>query len=535
MSPSETPSGTNAAGKLSLFTKAAYGSGGAAECVMANLVLILALPIFNLGLGIDAGWIGLALLIQKFWDVVTDPVMGNISDNTRSRFGRRKPYIFIGAILTGLLCIAMWIPPVGASDKMLMTYFVVITVLYYTSYTIFFVPYNALGFEMSSDYDERTKLMGAKTLFMNFANLAFLPFAYKLCFILGDGDEVRGVRFVGMIYACIIIVFGILPAILCKEREISQKQEKTPFFESIFTTLSNKPFMILCGVIFTMLSAAIIGGPLMNYINIAYTLNNEQSLVEYQKELPELLEDKKWDEEFKELKDSDDSYTYREFAESKIADSKTTFQEFVAQRGEECNIYLKYIKDKASNFMLYGMIIYGSAGILSVPLLSILGSRFGKRRTLMGGIILAGFAYGMSWFYITPALPWLHLIYGAMASPALAAVWMFTYAMTADVCDVDELKTGKRREGTFGAVYSLVMKTSAMLVVFVSALVVKWVAFDTDNAIQSVATVTKMRAFFAFAPLTFLVIAFFLTYKFPITRAKMQEVQEQLSQRKASQ
>ena len=59
--------------KLSLLSRAAYGSGGAAEVVMANLVIILALPIFNLGLGIDAGLIGLALFIQKFWDAISDP------------------------------------------------------------------------------------------------------------------------------------------------------------------------------------------------------------------------------------------------------------------------------------------------------------------------------------------------------------------------------------------------------------------------------------------------------------------------------
>ena len=518
-------------GKIPFLRKMAYGSGGAAECIMANLVLVLALPIFNLGLGIDAKLIGLALLIQKFWDAITDPVMGNISDNSRLRWGRRKPFILIGAILTGIFCMVMWMPPAGLSDNSLIIFFILVTVFYYTSYTVFFVPFNALGFEMTSDYDERTKLMGYKTMFMNFANMAFLPFAYDLCFTLGDGDEIVGVRYVGIIFGLIIMAFGILPALFGKERTMDHQQEKTPFIKAIKTTVTNKPFMILCGIIFTMLSAAIIGGPLMNYINNAYTLNNEAARLEYVQKLPVLLE--KADDEFVSLKESNATLTYAEFAKEQAPEM--AFADFAQERGEEYGVFLGYIKIKAAKFMKYGMWIYGFMGLISVPVISALGVRFGKRRILMAGIILAGIAYGGSWFYITPKLPWLHLIYGALASPALSCVWVFTYAMAADVCDVDELETGKRREGSFGAVFSLVMKTSAAIVVSISALVVDWVQFDTTTAFQSAETILRMRRFFAFAPLIFLSIAFILTLKFPITRQKMEEVQAQLAERKAAQ
>ncbi|RKX42384.1 MAG: hypothetical protein DRP64_09940 [Verrucomicrobia bacterium] len=519
--------------KLSLLSRAAYGCGGTAEVVMANLVIILALPIFNLGLGIDAGLIGLALFIQKFWDAISDPLMGNISDNTRSRWGRRKPYIFFGAILTGIFCMVMWMPPIGVSDKTLIIYFILATLLYYTSYTVFFVPYNALGFEMTSNYDERTKLMGTKVMFMNFGALAFLSIALKLCFTLGRGDEVKGVRYVGVIYGVIIIAFGVIPALFCKERVMTGKQEKTPLSKALGMTLSNKPFMILCGVIFTMLSAAMIGGPLMNYMNIAYTLNNEKTRIEYRQELPVLLEAA--DEEFLSIKKNDPAYTYRRFADSKAIDSEAGFNEFARQRGETYSVYFSYIKNKASSYMLFGMLIYGVMGIVCVPGITALGVRFGKRRTLMGSIVLAGVAYGMSWFYITPSLPWLHLIERALAAPAFASVFIFTYAMTADICDVDELESGKRREGAFGAIYSLLMKLSASIAISLSALVVKWVAFDSAAALQSADTILKMRLFFAFGPLALLAVALVLTFKFPITRKKMEEVQALLAERKSAQ
>jgi len=517
--------------KLSLLSRAAYGSGGAAEVVMANLVIILALPIFNLGLGIDAGLIGLALFIQKFWDAISDPLMGNISDNTRSRWGRRKPYIFFGAILTGIFCMLMWMPPTGGSDKTILIYFILTTLLFYTSYTVFFVPYNALGFEMTTNYDQRTKLMGTKVMFMNFGSLAFLSIALKLCFTLGSGDEVKGVRYVGVIYGLIIIAFGVVPSLFCRERVMTKKQKKTPLFKAVGTTLSNKPFMILCGIIFAMLCAGMIGGPLMNYMNIGYTLNNETTRIEYRQELPVLLETA--DKEFVSIKKNDPAYTYRNFADSKIVDSGVEFNEFTRQRGETYNVYFSYIKNKASSYMIYGMLIYGTMGIICVPGITALGVRFGKRRTLMGSIILAAVAYGMSWFYITPSLPWLHLIERAMAAPAFASVFVFTYAMTADICDVDELESGKRREGAFGAIYSLLMKVSASIAISLSALVVKWVAFDSATALQSADTILKMRLFFAFGPLALLATALFLTIKFPITRKKMEEVQALLAERKA--
>jgi Na+/melibiose symporter-like transporter len=98
------------------------------------------------------------------------------------------------------------------------------------------------------------------------------------------------------------MAFGIVPALFCKERVMVKKKKKTPLAKALRMTFSSKPIMTLCGIIFTMLSAEIIGGPLMNYMNIAYTLNNEKPRIEYRQDLPVLLE--MTDEEFVSITES---------------------------------------------------------------------------------------------------------------------------------------------------------------------------------------------------------------------------------------
>jgi glycoside/pentoside/hexuronide:cation symporter, GPH family len=451
--------------QTSFFEKLAYGSGASAECVMANLVIVLALPIYNIALGIDAKWVGLAVALPKMWDAFFDPFMGNISDNTSSRWGRRKIFIFWGALVTGILCFFMWAPPTILKGWPLLIYFTMISMFYYTAYAVFFVPYNALGFEMSSDYDERTQIMCYKTFFLNFAGCAFTPWAYKLCFLpCFGGNEVKGVRIVGLIYGLIIISFGIMPALFCRERHVGQA--KISFINAIRITFTNKAFLILCGIIFSILAAYFIAWPLLTYLNIAYITNGS--------------------------------------------------------------------KEAAATFLGLVTTAYGLAGFLSVPLINWLGVKWGKQKTLMAGVSLVMVAFMFSWFYITPKMPYLQIIFGIIASPGMACVWVFTYAMTADICDLDELNTGLRREGLYGAVYAWLMKTGAAGSIFLSGLLLDLCGFNREVLQQTAATTLKIRAVYAFGPLALMATALYLIYKFPLTKKRVEEIQASLRREKVT-
>lgn len=91
MSSENRTSQTEASPKVPLKKKLLWGAGGAADNLIYNGLANLVLPIFNVGLGIDAVKLGFAMGFPRFLDAVTDPLIGNISDNTRSRWGRRRP------------------------------------------------------------------------------------------------------------------------------------------------------------------------------------------------------------------------------------------------------------------------------------------------------------------------------------------------------------------------------------------------------------------------------------------------------------
>ena len=144
--------------RIPLGQKIAFGMG-----MLGNQMFPAALAIFMVvlvrGLGMDPVLWGILFFLPRLVDAITDPVMGFISDNTRSRWGRRRPYIFIGSIITGLSYIAMWQIYPENSELFNFTYFLLLSIVFYVGLTVFATPYIAMGYETSNDYHERTRLM----------------------------------------------------------------------------------------------------------------------------------------------------------------------------------------------------------------------------------------------------------------------------------------------------------------------------------------------------------------------------------------
>ena len=138
--------------------KIAFGLG-----MLANQMFPAALGIFMVilvqGLGMSPILWGLIFFLPKLVDAITDPLMGYISDRTESRWGKRRPYIFIGAIVAGISYMAMWQLSAENSQMYNFWYFLGWSVVFFIGMTIFSVPYVAMGYEMSKDYHERTRLM----------------------------------------------------------------------------------------------------------------------------------------------------------------------------------------------------------------------------------------------------------------------------------------------------------------------------------------------------------------------------------------
>ena len=115
--------------RLPLYTKLSYSCGAVSEVILGNIIMALALQIYNVGLGVNVMLVSLAITIPRVWDAFSDPIVANISDNYHSRYGRRKPFILIGIIFAGLFCILMWWPPLGVSKTVMFVYFLIFSLL----------------------------------------------------------------------------------------------------------------------------------------------------------------------------------------------------------------------------------------------------------------------------------------------------------------------------------------------------------------------------------------------------------------------
>jgi len=175
----------------------ALSFGSLGSCYVLFSINNLAFPIYNLALGVSAVKLGWAMALPRVIDAFFDPLIGWLSDNTRSRWGRRKPYIVAGAFPLALFTVLLWLPPSKAGPDVIFWYFLVISIFYYLAYSVCVVPLSALGFELSNDYNERTRIMGWGSIIALLGGLS-TPWLYKLTLLpVFGGDEVAGVRWIG--------------------------------------------------------------------------------------------------------------------------------------------------------------------------------------------------------------------------------------------------------------------------------------------------------------------------------------------------
>src|SRR6056300_1731066 len=147
--------------RVPLTQKVFYGFGAFVNNILAAAIGGMSI-VLNLGLGMNPALVGLLGALPRLIDAFTDPLMGYISDHTRSRWGRRRPYIFVGALAVGVIFALLWQLPEGKSESFYFSFFLLGSILFYLAYTVFVTPWVALGYELTPDYHERTRLMGTQ-------------------------------------------------------------------------------------------------------------------------------------------------------------------------------------------------------------------------------------------------------------------------------------------------------------------------------------------------------------------------------------
>ena len=457
-----------------LGQKLAYSAGGAVDWFTGGLLMMFWMPVFNLGLHINPAILSIILTIYRLWDAITDPIMGNISDNTRTRWGRRRPYILLGAILAAVITPFMWRANPDWGHLGMYAYITVMGILLYTSTTIWAMPYNSLMLEMTPSYDERTRIAAYRTIFTKFGILIsgwLLPLATSRFFAdpaTGEPDIVRGVQSISVVLAFLTILVGSLPAFFVPERyyfKEASTQAKEPFFKGLRETMGLKPLWMMIGIVVFQTFGTGMTGALGFYLNV-YFIND-----------------------------------------GKLADASV----------------IEGLKN-TTGFLV---------GLAAVPFWTWVCEKLDKKWTLMI-IIVSGFLGAvLNLLCLTPKYPYLQIVPAVFYASVTASLWLILPSMMADVVDYDELATSRRREGSINAVFSWFMKLGFTLSGMLSGFVLNWTGFDVKvGSDQPDQVLHRMLAFYILLPIGFWLTALFLLWRYPLDRKKMTGIRGQLEVRR---
>ena len=267
--------------KVTIPQKLYYGTGGLSEFLIRNTVQVLAIPIFAVGMGLDPFILGLVLATTKIISAMTDPLVGVFSDNLRSRWGRRKPFLIAGAFIAAVLCPLVFRVPDGNQTVQFGYIFATLSI-YFIAQSIYSVPYLALGFELTDDYDERTNIFAWKN-YISMAGVFVGIWAYWFTLRPVFGNEMNGAQVLGAIMGICIITGALLVTRgtqEIKERHLIQK-DKMPFIQAVKTTISNKSFLLIQGAIMVTALGIGIDATIGMYLHVHYTCQGNKDLASF--------------------------------------------------------------------------------------------------------------------------------------------------------------------------------------------------------------------------------------------------------------
>lgn len=228
-----------------------FGVGALGMAIVLNTPAGILAPFMTNYLGVGASTVAALFLLSKLYDMVTDPLMGVLSDRTSTRWGRRRPYLFLGGIVSSIGFAMLFNPPVFENETLLIAYMLGSLLLLYSGYTVFNIPYLAMPAEMTQNYNGRTSLMTYRMMFVNVGGLlASGSFAFVQW--LGSDREAHGI--VGLSFAVVIV----LATTACFLGTAGAKQTvrptvRVPFKQQLRTALENRPFLLLIGAKFCQL------------------------------------------------------------------------------------------------------------------------------------------------------------------------------------------------------------------------------------------------------------------------------------------
>lgn len=456
--------------------KVAFGVG-----MLANQMFPAVLGIFMVVLVQDLGFPGwmwsVIYFFPRVFDSITDPIMGYISDNTKSRWGRRRQYVFIGAIIMGVAFVVMWqlFRENGVDHNFI--YFLSWSFVFYLGLTIFSVPYVAMGYEMSNDFHERTSIMAVAQWIGQWAWI-IAPWFWVVMYDPSwfPSAEVA-TRQLAIWVGVVCMLFAMVPAIFIKSRSTLGEDYSPLTFRAIGSSLKeifagfkeafgSVPFRRLCVATFFIFNAFNTIAAFSFFIIVHYLF---------------------------------------------------------AGNAEAAGVWPT----------LFGCLGATVTTFVVIPTVARMSRIMGKKNAFLLSQAISIIGYVLLWFLFVPGKPWMFVFALPFFSFGIGSLFTLMMSMTSDVIDLDELNTGKRREGIFGAIYWWMVKFGFAIAGGLSGVILDAVGFDASAGTQSAETLMGLRAFYSGVPIIGTTIALLVMWRYDIDEARANEIRAELEARKA--
>lgn len=464
--------------RISFPLKLVYGAGAMVNNLLAAAIGGMSI-VLNLGFGMNPALVGLLGALPRLTDALTDPMMGYISDHTRSRWGRRRPYIFVGALAAGLIYALLWQLPEGRSESFYFWIFLAGSIVFYLAYTVFATPWVALGYELTPDYHERTRLMGVQNFIGQIPYLVSPWFLAVMQYEPLFKDMAAGASWLAIGVGVFAAAVGVLPALYLRERvrieanpavaqvSVGLVENLKSFIKGFLTTLRFAPFLKLCAATFLVFNGFMLISSFQTYVIIYYVF---------------------------------------------AGDTKV-----------------------GAEYAGYSGTVSAFSTFLVISFITWLATRIGKRRAFFVSTGISIVGYAVKWLCYDPAHPWLVVLPAPLLAFGLGGLFTLMGSMIADVVDADELNTHQRREGMYGAIFWWVVKLGMAAALAAGGFLLNATGFDVAlGGAQAPETLFLMRIFDVTLPIVASVVAIWTIAAYPITEARAHETRQALEARRGA-
>ena len=532
--------------RLNFTTKLAYGSGDMGPAITANILVFFLLYFFTNVAGLPAGMAGSILAIGKVGDAINDPIAGILSDRTRTRWGRRIPWMLFGTLPFGLFFFLQWIVPKFSEDANtnnwgLFAYYVLISILFNLAYTAVNLPYTALTPELTQDYNERTNLNSFRFAFSIGGSILSLILA-SFIFKAYPDDPQQQYLVLGLVSTLISMIALVWCSFRIQERGASP--------------ILNPQGKKIVGFILTALGTVAIlygiyrltgGGEKISLPGVLSILMGLQVLA-FGLTLT-------WAKTETHLSDSE-AIAARNIANNvpttpikeqlKIAFANQAFLYVIGiylcswlavQLTASILIYfvVSWMKMDEADFPTVAIAVQATA-LIMLFFWKFVSAKLGKKAVyFLGGIIWIVAQGGL--FLIQPGQTTLLYILAIMAGCGVSVAYLIPWSMIPDVIELDELNTGQRREGIFYSFMVLLQKFGLALALFLVGIALEWSGFierppGGEIPVQPDSALLAIRIAIAPLPTIVLILGLILAYFYPITKEKHAEIRLKLQERK---